>query len=385
MPLNRILNLPNLTEKKSFFLFGPRATGKTTLMHQSFTENVAVFINLLRSDIYLRLSNAPHELEEMIDITQTPKLIIIDEIQRVPELLNEVHRLIEERKLHFLLTGSSARKLKQQGVNLLAGRAWQANLYPLTFAEIEQFDIMRYLQYGGLPPVYLGEYAHEELGAYVNTYLTEEIQAESLVRQIPAFTRFLEVAALSSGQMLNFAEIASDTGVPASTIREYYQILEDTFLGFMVPGWTKTLKRKAISRAKFYLFDVGVKNALAQIKSLEPKTDRFGQAFEHFIAMELRAYISYRRFDQKLSYWCSTHGVEVDFIIGDDIAIEVKTTKSIQDKHLKNLRMLQEEGICQQFFIISFDKVNRQKDGITIIYWEDFLKKLWADKLMAAK
>ncbi len=382
MNIQRILNLPQLITKKSFFLFGPRATGKTTLLKLSFSADKVIFINLLRSDIYLRLSNAPHELEEMIAVDEQSNVVIIDEIQRVPMLLNEVHRLIEERHLTFLLTGSSARKLKQQGVNLLAGRAWQANLYPLTFSELDNFDLNRYLQYGGLPAVYLSEEPREELNAYVHTYLTEEIQAESLVRRIPAFTRFLEVAALTSGKMLNFTEIASDTGVPSSTVREYYHILEDTFVGFMVKGWTKTVKRKAIARAKFYLFDIGVRNTLAQIDTVAPKTDIYGQAFEHFIAMELRAYISYRRLRLELSYWCSVHGAEVDFIVGDDVAIEVKTSHKIHDKHLKNLSLLAEEKICKRHIMVSFDPIKRKKGVIDILPWQEFLTRLWRDEII---
>lgn len=382
MNIERILNLPELTKKKSFFLFGPRATGKTFLITQSFDTTNTLVINLLRSDIFMKLSSAPHELEEMINIFENPELIVIDEVQRVPELLNEVHRLIEENQYRFILTGSSARKLKKDGVNLLAGRAWEANLFPLTSLEISDVDLHRYLHYGGLPPVYLSSDPVEELHAYVNTYLKEEIQAEALVRKIPAFTRFLEVAALTSGRMMNFSEIASDTGVPASTVREYYQILEDTFIGFMVNGWTKTIKRKAISKAKFYLFDLGVKNILARIKSLEPKSDLYGQAFEHFVAMELRAYISYRRLKEELCYWCSTHGAEVDFIIGDEVAIEVKTAHRISDKHIKNLRLLEEENICKRYILISFDKIQRKKGNIEIMHWQDFLKKLWNDNIL---
>lgn len=379
MHLKRTLDLPALLKKKSFFLFGPRATGKSTLIRNSFSADDIIMINLLHSDYYLRLNNAPHMLEEIIH--GQVKLVVIDEVQRVPELLNEVHRLIEEQQLTFLLTGSSARTLKKQGINLLAGRAWQAHLFPLTSDEIPSFNLMRYLRYGGLPAVYLSDYPEEELNAYVHTYLREEVQAESLVRKIPAFTRFLEVAALSSGKMLNFTEIASDTSVPVSTVREYYHVLEDTFIGFMVYGWTKSVKRKALAKAKFYLFDTGVKHTLAQITDIAPKTDLFGQAFEHFIAMEIRAWLNYRRLNKPLSYWCSTHGAEVDFIIGDDIALEVKTTHQIHDKHLKNLNLLIEEDICKQYIIISFDKINRKKGRIEILHWEIFLKRLWGDDL----
>lgn len=381
MLLDRLLNLPNLLNKKSFFLFGLRATGKSSLIAQQFPASVPV-INLLRSEIYLQLSAKPYQLESLIKPYQHTDIVIIDEVQKVPPLLDEVHRLIEEQGIRFLLTGSSARKLKRGGVNLLAGRAWEAHLFPLTSAEIPDFNLERYLRYGGLPPIYLSQEPEEELLAYTNTYLKEEIQAESLVRKIPAFSRFLQMAALTSGHCINFSSVSNDTGVPVSTIREYYQILEDTFVGFIVPAWTKTIKRKPVSTAKFYFSDIGLKNTLAEIKNLEPASDLYGQAFEHFIALELRAYLSYRRIHVVLSYWRSKHGHEVDFIINDEIAIEVKTTDKVNDKHLKGLKLLAEENICRRYILISHDTLHRQENNIDIIHWRDFLKLLWQDQII---
>lgn len=381
MFLSRLLNLPSLLQKKSFFLFGPRATGKSSLIREQFTTDAPI-LNLLDSQLYLRLSASPYELESIIHAYPDHQIVIIDEVQRIPMLLNEVHRLIEEQKIRFLLTGSSARKLRQHHTNLLAGRAWEAHLFPLVSIEIPDFNLDRYLHVGGLPPVYLSAEPQEELIAYVHTYLQQEIQVEALVRRIPAFSRFLTVAALTSGQMLNFSTIASDTGVPVSTVREYYQILQDTFLGFLIPGWTKTVKRKALSTAKFYFFDLGVKNTLAAIKHLEPASDLYGQAFEHFVALELQAYISYRRLHLSLCYWRSRHGFEVDFIVGDAIAIEVKTTQQVGEKHLKGLHALAEENICQRYYLISMDRINRKLGVIEIIYWQDFLNKLWQDEIL---
>lgn len=377
----RILDLPNLLKKKSFFLFGPRATGKSFLIRHQFPKTVPI-INLLRSELYLLLSAKPYELESMIKSYQDYHLVVIDEVQRVPMLLNEVHRLIEEQGIQFLLTGSSARKLHKNDVNLLAGRAWEANLFPLTSREIPDFELERYLQYGGLPPVYASAEPEEELVAYVDTYLREEIQAEGLVRKIPAFSRFLLTSALTSGQILNFTAIASDAGVPVASIREYYQILQDTFIGFFVPGWTKTLKRKATSSAKFYFFDLGVRNTLAQIKSLPPQSNLFGQAFEHFIALEIRAYLSYRRKREPLNYWRTQHGQEVDFIIGGKIAIEVKTTDRVTEKHLQGLHLLAEEKICERYLLISFDTVARRYAECELLYWRDFLNQLWNDQII---
>ena len=382
--LGRYLNLPNLLKRKSFFLFGPRETGKSSLIKAQLAPTYPV-INLLESQLFLHLSNNPGELEPVINAFPRQDWVIIDEVQRIPPLLNEVHRLIEDRGIRFLLTGSSARKLKKQDTNLLGGRAWKAELFPLISEEIPDFDIHRYLRYGGLPPIYLSDEPNEELYAYVDTYLKEEIRAESLVRNIPSFSRFLEMSALTSGTLLNFASISNDTGIAATTIREYYQILEDTFIGFMVPAWTKTIKRKALSTAKFYYFDIGVKNTLAGIKYIEEKSNVFGQAFENFIAMELRAYLSYNRIHEPLSYWQSKHGIEVDFIMGDTIAIEVKSTDKVSDKHLKGLKMLAEEKICKRYILISFDKLNRRYGNIDVLHWKDFLKKLWDDEFQVSK
>lgn len=379
MYLKRILNLPSLLKMKSFFLLGPRATGKTSLIrHQLPKETLR--IDLLRSDLFMRLSNSPWELEEIISNSSTGDLVVIDEIQKIPILLNEVHRLIEEKHIKFLLTGSSARKLKKEYVNLLGGRAWEADLFPFTYKEIPNFNLERYLNYGGIPSVYLSENPREELIAYVDIYLRVEIQAEALVRKIQSFSKFLQVSALTSGKIINFNSISNDTAISASTVREFYKILEDTLIGFLLPAWTKTIKRKAMSTAKFYYFDIGIKNQLSDIKNIEPNSDLFGQNFEHFIAMELRAYISYYRKHLKLSYWCSVQGYEVDFIVGDEIAIEIKSSKSITIKHLKGLEMLKEENICRKYLLVSFDKINRNVNGIEVIYWVDFLNNLWEEK-----
>lgn len=378
---SRTLDLPKLLKSKSYFLFGPRATGKSTLIRNQFPSNT-VLIDLLDSALYMRLNYNPGELESIIMAHDKHNIVIIDEVQRIPELLNEVHRLIESKQIKFLLTGSSARKLRRNQANLIAGRARQAELFPLTYAEIPEFDLARYLFVGGIPMIYTSDDPVDDLHAYVNTYLKEEIQAEALVRQLPAFTRFLHFSALTSGEMLNFTSLGNDAAVSPSTVREYYHLLEDTFIGFMLPAWTKSTKRKAISTAKFYYFDIGVKNTLAGIKSIDPKSDIYGKAFEHFIACELRAYISYRRKHFALSYWQSKSGFEVDFIVEDDIAIEVKTAGRISDKHLKALKLLSEENICQRYFLISHDKVNRKvNDKFEVIYWRDFLELLWKGKI----
>jgi len=363
-------------------LFGPRATGKTFLIREQLADR-ALVIDLLRTDFSLRLSRAPTDLEALIAAAGSPSVIVIDEVQKVPQLLDEVHRLIESRGIKFLLTGSSARKLRRGQANLLAGRAWQANLFPLTWTELKEqrFDLDRYLRYGGLPTVYLSAEPREELQAYARTYLAEEIQAEGLVRRLPQFARFLQVAALSNGQMLNFAGIGADAQVSPSTVREYYYLLEDTLLGFMLPPWTKSRKRKAIATAKFYLFDTGVTHTLAGTEALDRNSDLYGRSFEQWIAMELRAALSYQRTHQELAYWRSTHQQEVDFIIGDEVAIEVKASQRVSERDGRGLQALQEEGMIKRFYLVSQDPVEMVKESIQRVHWQTLLTRLWAGTL----
>ncbi|MDQ8039648.1 MAG: ATP-binding protein [Rickettsiella sp.] len=380
MFIKRTLDIKPLLEKKSHFLFGPRGIGKSSLIKHNL-GNSALVIDLLHSETYMRLLANPSQLELMIQLDRR-SFVVIDEIQRVPELLNEVHRLIEKEHMHFILTGSSARKLKRQGVNLLAGRARQAELYPLTYHELSHFNLLHYLQYGGLPMVSLSEEPKEDLEAYVHTYLEEEIKAEALVQKLPAFSRFLQLSALTSGTTLNFSSIANDAGVSNTTLREYYQILEDTFLGFFVLPWQHSVKRKAISTARFYYFDTGVKNRLAGITAIPEETDLFGQAFEQFIAMELRAYLSYSRKRLPLCFWRTREGQEVDFIVGDQVAIEVKATKKIAAKHLKGLKALIQEKKIKNYYLISQDPIALKQENIYVLPWETFVRRLWNDEIL---
>lgn len=379
---SRTLNLAKLLEKKSFFLFGPRSTGKSTLIATQLKD--AKVYDLLDSVVFQRLLKRPSLIEE--EIKDPKQLIVLDEIQRLPELLNEVHRLIFKKNIKFLLTGSSARKLKRGSANLLAGRAWQSELFPLTFAEISNFDLITYLNSGGLPQIYGSQDAKEELNSYVSTYLREEIQAEAITRSVGAFAEFLDLIALSNGQEINFESLASDSQVSTGTLKNYISILEDTLLGFKLPGYVKSKKRKAISRAKFYLFDIGVTNHLAKRSLIEEKSELFGLAFEHFIALELRAYISYRRLMQDLCYWRTTSQIEVDFVIGDRLAIEVKASSLVQEKHLKGLRALKEEKIktMNRYIVVSCDTSKRYlEDGIEIYPWRQFLEELWKDQIFS--
>jgi predicted AAA+ superfamily ATPase len=383
MNIARTLDLGALARKKSFFLLGPRATGKSFLIREQL-GGTATVIDLLRSDVLFRLTASPSLLESMIDGSPRDATapVVIDEVQKLPALLDEVHRLIEERGMRFVLTGSSARKLKRGHANLLGGRAWTANLFPLTYAELPKFDLPRFLRYGGLPPVVLGDEPEEELHAYVRTYLHEEIQAEGLVRRLPAFTRFLTTAALTNGQMLNFAKIGDDAGLPAATVREHYFLLEDTLVGFLLPAWTKSKKRKAIATAKFYFFDTGVAHALAGTRTVERNSDLYGRSFEQWMAMELRAYLGYRRRREELRYWRSVSDHEVDFLIGDHVAVEVKATRKVGQADLRGLIALGEEKIVRHLFLVSEDPLETRHGPIRCLPWRRFLDELWGDKLM---
>ncbi len=378
----RTLKLDKLISRKSFFLFGPRSTGKTTLLRTQFPD--LEIINLLSSATFISLAENPSLLQDIVrEQVKNKQVVIIDEIQKIPELLDEIHNLIESTSVHFILTGSSARKLKRSGVNLLAGRAWQANLFPLVSHEIDEFNIIRYLQFGGLPQVYTSDYPEEELDAYINTYLKEEIQAEALVQNQVTFSRFLKIASFSNTEQLNYTNIASDAGVPASTVRSYFTILEDTFIGFLLESWQESRRRKAIATPKFYLFDTGVANFLRGNIEIREGSSEYGKAFEQFIAMELRAWLSYRRVKKALRYWRTRSGTEVDFLIGNHTAIEVKSARKIHDKYLKGLRALKEENIFLQYIVVSFDKMDRETaDGIRCLHWSSFLKLLWQDSII---
>jgi predicted AAA+ superfamily ATPase len=373
--IKRLLDLPALLAKKSFFLFGPRATGKSTLIRQQLADQAWV-IDLLDSRNFLRLSAMPGDLEAMV-AASGKSLVVIDEVQRIPEILNEVHRLIESRRLRFLLTGSSARKLRRGQANLLAGRVWEARLFPLIYREMPDFDLDRYLLYGGLPMVWLGEEPAEELDAYTHTYLTEEIMAEGLVRKLPPFSRFLRVMALSNGEMLNFAKLANDCQVPPSTVAEYVALLEDTLIGHLLPAWTESKKRKAIRTAKFYFFDCGVTHLLAGTRSLDRNSDLYGKSFEQFIGGEIRAWLSYQRIKQPLCYWRSTHGDEVDFLIGEDVAVEVKASTRVSWRDFKGLDRLAEEGVFKHYLLVSQDPTEMRDGARHALPWQSFLEGLW--------
>ena len=393
--VKRTLQLSSLLRKKSFFLFGPRGVGKSYLIWQELISsrmgNKVILFDLLEYKTYHRLSVSHSHLVNVVNeriseykIKDKDVWIVIDEVQKLPQILDEVHRLIEKKRWKFLLTGSSSRKLKRGGANLLAGRAWSAYLYPLTFYEIGagNFNLKRHLLYGGLPFVHLSKEPEEELLAYRSHYLKEEIQMEALVKKVPQFSKFLEAAALSSGEILNFTKLGNDYGISPSTIREYYSILEETFIGFFLEPWVRSKKRKAISKAKFYLFDLGVLNSLSETKSLNFHSNLFGKSFEHWIIHEVRAYLHYKRLFLKMGYWKSVNRQEVDLTVGEEIAIEIKSTQKVSSKHLRNLKALEEEKVFKKFFLVSCDSDNTLQENIHCLHWSEFLGRLWGGRIL---
>ncbi len=374
--IRRQLDLMELLDRSSHFLFGPRGSGKSFLACSSCLD-AADYIDLLDSRTYLRLKSDPALLHSLI----SKPFIVIDEIQRIPELLNEVHRAIETEGQHFLLTGSSARSLRRKGVNLLAGRAFRAEIFPFTWFELsyyDRFDLHRYLRLGGLPTAFLSEHGEDYLYAYVDTYLKEEIQFEGLVRSLPNYTRFLQSVAFNNAKVLNYAKVANDAQLSPNTVRDYYQILIDTLIGFQVSPWRGSQTRKFVQTTKFYLFDTGIVNALRDTRSLDPGSDLFGMAFEHFIACELRAFLSYNRIRLPLQFWRTRAGVEVDFVIGDEIAIEVKSGKSVSRRDHKGLLTLNKERQWKHLLVVSRDSTSASFDnGIQHQHWEEFLRRLW--------
>jgi predicted AAA+ superfamily ATPase len=373
----RLLDLDALTRTRSHFLFGPRRTGKSTLIRRSL-PNARVY-NLLDDRVFSELARRPSLLRE--ELTGRDPVVVIDEIQRLPALLNEVHLLIEERRTRFLLTGSSGRKLRRGGTNLLGGRARVMALHPLLYRELgPKFDLLQALNRGLIPSVYLSDDPDADLAAYAGAYLREEIAAEGLLRNVPAFGRFLEVAASSNATLVNYARIASDAQVARSTVQEYVQILLDTLIAYLLPAWRESVRRKPISTSKLYFFDVGVVRHLRREGAVRRRSPGFGHAFETYFFHELRAYVDYRR-GGSLAFWRSKSGFEVDFVLDDETAIEVKGTDTIDNRDLAGLRALREEKKLRNYRLVCLVDRPREIDGIRVLPWRVFLDELWGTGL----
>ena len=373
-PIPRRLDLNALLANKSHFLFGPRQTGKSFLIRQTLPQ--ARVYDLLDNATFLALSQRPQRIAEELPAGESA-LVVIDEIQRLPALLNEVHRLIEQRQVRFLLTGSSARKLRRGGVNLLGGRARIKHLHPLTCRELgDQFELARTLQAGLLPAIYFSDDPRADLEAYAGTYLQEEIVAEGATRNIPAFGRFLRIAALCNGTMVNFTNVANDAQVPRTTVYEYFRILQDTLILHELPAWRRSVKRKPIVSSKYYFFDPGVVASL-QGRQVSPGTPEFGELFETWLHHELASYRDYHS-AEPLAYWRSTSGFEVDFVVGDHTAIEAKAKETVGAQDLRALRALAEEKLLKRHLCVSLEPRRRIVEGIEIWPYREFIDALWA-------
>lgn len=379
--VNRRLQL-NLPKGRSAFLWGPRKTGKTTYLREKFPQGL--FFDFLQNDLFLDFSKNPALLRERL-LAQGDRAarhpVILDEVQKIPKILDEVHGLIESKGFQFILCGSSARKLKRGHANLLGGRAWRYEMHPLVSPEIRSLDLLRALNHGLIPSHYLeGDTYPKSLKAYVQDYLKEEVFAEGLTRNIPAFSRFFDAMGYSHGELVNYSNAARDCGVDAKTVREYYQILVDTLLGTMIPPFRKRQHRQVIGKAcKFYLFDVGVAGVITHRTLAEARGESFGKAFEHFLLMEMLAYRSYSDLDFPIQFWRTKTGLEVDFILGQgEVAVEIKGGSRIDSSDLRPLQAFAEEFHPRKALLVCNEKAKRVAGKIHILPWREFLADLWS-------
>ena len=377
----RKLHLP-APATETFFLWGPRQAGKTTLLKEHYRD--CRWVDLLKADQFRRYVVNPEFLRQEIEAERgdgDPTQVVIDEIQKVPALLDEVHWLMENRNIQFALCGSSARKVRRGAANLLGGRAVRYQLHGLTAAEIGPgFDLDRLLNHGYLPRIFDAHRPGKLLDAYIADYLKEEIAAEGLVRNLPAFSGFLDAAALSDGELINFSNIGTDCGVSGRTARAHFEILQDTLLGRWLPAYRKRPKRRVVGAPKFYLSDVGVVNRLARRGTLSRGSDAYGRAFENWVFHELSAYLDYADDSDDLSYWRLAGGTEVDFIVGDmRLAVEAKATGRIVARHLKGLRSLAADhpNVGGRVVVCLEDRPRRTEDGIDILPVGVFVTRLW--------
>jgi predicted AAA+ superfamily ATPase len=371
---------------RSAFLWGPRQTGKTTWLRSTFPQSA--YFDLLQSEVFLSFLKQPHLFREAVLALparqRREQPIIVDEVQKVPALLDEVHWLIENQRCQFLLCGSSARKLRRGGVNLLGGRAWRYEMFPLTTHEVEGFDLLRALNRGLLPPHYFDAQAQRSLAAYVQDYLKSEVMAEGLVRNLPAFARFLDALGYSHGELVNCSNIARDCAVDSKTVRGYFDVLADTLLGRWVPPFTRRPGRGIISATeKFYLCDVGLAGHLCQRQITAPRGESFGRAFEHFILMELWAYRAYGEKSFDIHFWRTKSGLEVDFVLGGgEVAVETKGSPRVESAELRGLLAFAAEHRPRKAIVVSNEPLARRHGPVLVLPWREFVRALWAGEVL---
>ena len=386
MHYSRTLRL-DLPRGQSAFLWGPRKTGKSTLLRGLFPK--AARFDLLDTRLLLEFTRAPWVFSERVaafDHATRTNPIIVDEVQKAPAVLDEVHRLIENEGLSFVLCGSSARKLKRGRANLLGGRAWRFQLHPLTWPEVPEFDLLRALNRGLVPQHYDAAGYRRALAGYVDDYLKEEVFDEGLTRNVAGFSRFFDALSFCHGELLNYSNVARDCGVDSKTVREYFQILVDTLLGVFVEPFSPRRSRAVITRApKFYLFDVGVAGHVTGRRIEREHGADFGRALEHMVLMELLAYRSYREYDFPVRFWRTKSGLECDFVLGraGEVAIEVKGSSRVRPGELRAMRAyVDEHRPAQAVVVCNEDAARRTAEGIWILPWERFLERLWTDALV---
>jgi len=368
-------------ENESFFFWGARQTGKSTLLKTLFPD--ALWFDLLLTEEYNRLSKNPEYLRKSILAMPTVSTVVIDEIQLIPQLLNEVHWCIVNKSIRFILSGSSPRKILRSGANLLGGRALRYELLQLVSTEIPDFDLTRAINNGLLPRHYNSNNATKLLSAYIGSYLRDEIVAEARLRNVAVFSRFLETAAFTNGEIVNYSNIASDIGISVPTVKDYFQILEDTLLGRFLPSFQKNPKRRIIQAPKFYMFDVGVVNSLLGRKKIEIGNEVFGKAFEHFIYQEIYAYSRYSELNFNMAFWHTATHKEVDFILGDhEVAIEVKSTSEAQLRHIGGLKAFANDYTVKKLILVSNDMYPRLLDNVLVLPWKIFLQQLWNGEII---
>lgn len=366
---------------ESFFLWGARQTGKSTLLRKLYPDSL--WFDLLLTDVFERFQRNPSQLREIIMASQPVEPVVIDEIQKIPALLDEIHWLIENTQTRFILSGSSPRKIIRSQANLLGGRALRYELFPLVSAEIPDFDLLKALNNGLLPRHYLSDNPQKMISAYIGNYLRDEILAEAQIRNISSFSRFLEIAAFSNGEMVNYTNIASECGVSAPTIKEYFQILQDTLTGRFLPSFQKRPKRRVIRAPKFYFFDVGIVSYLLKRGRIEQGSEMYGNAFEHFIYQEIVAHSHYSGGQYPLYYWRTASQIEIDFVLGDhEVAIEVKSTSNANPRHAKGLKQFAEEYIVKKLLLVTNDLYPRQMGNVLVLPWKIFLTKLWGGEII---